>query len=180
LSVGPGTSSHGRSIERLFEEAIMAVLVTRTPLPIGGDRPRGRLRVAFEVPPQVRPRPVALPRRGAGERPAGLLSAPPVRRPVASCERVYARRRLVALLAAGLLVAAMVLGLGMLRAAASDNGVPERTQVVQVRSGETLWELAERVAPESPTPAVVERIRQLNSMNGSTVHPGQPLIVPAG
>jgi LysM repeat protein len=52
--------------------------------------------------------------------------------------------------------------------------------VVQVAPGETLWELAERVAPDSPTQQVVERIRELNGMRGITVHPGQPLIVPDG
>lgn len=143
----------------------MVVLLTRAPFPSGGYQPKSR--------------PVRA-RGGAGARPAGLTSAPPVRQPITLCERAYARRRLAALLAAGLVVAALVVSLGMLRATAADGGVPEGTTVVQVRSGETLWDLAERVAPRAPAAAVVERIRQLNGMSGSTVHPGQPLVVPDG
>jgi predicted Zn-dependent protease len=86
----------------------------------------------------------------------------------------------VALLVVGLVAAVAVIALSLLRAAAADDGVPERTAVVEVRSGESLWELAERVAPQSQPQAVVERIRQLNGMHGSTVHPGQPLLVPDG
>jgi len=144
----------------------MALLVTRAPLPMGGHPPV--------------PRPAVRPRRRPNARPAGLAVAPEVRPPVASCERTYARRRLAAMLAAALVVAAAVVGLAMLHTVAADSGVPERTAVVEVRSGETLWELAERVAPHSPPQAVVERIRQLNGMQGSTVHPGQPLLVPDG
>jgi len=135
---------------------------TRTPLPVG------------------RYRPVVRPRRHPVRRPAGLATAPPVRPPVTSCAPRYARRRLVALLLFAALAAVVVAGLLMLRAAVADDGVPQRTTVVEVRSGETLWDLAERVAPQSSPPAVVERIRELNGMQGSTVHPGQPLLVPDG
>jgi predicted Zn-dependent protease len=76
--------------------------------------------------------------------------------------------------------AVVAAGLLVLRGVAADDGVPQRTAVVDVRSGETLWDLAERVAPRSSPPAVVERIRELNGMQGSTVHPGQPLLVPDG
>ena len=112
-------------------------------------------------------------------RPSGLTPAPSRRPTVSSCERTYARRRFVALLIVGLVAAAAVIGLAMLRSVATDDGVPTRTAVVEVRTGETLWDLAHRVAPQSPPQAVVERIRELNDMRGSTVHPGQPLVVPA-
>lgn len=121
---------------------------------------------------------VAPPRRRAVRRPAGLTAAAPVRQPVVSCTPNYVRRRLVALLVVGLVTAAAVVALGMLAGAAAGDGVPERTAVVEVRQGESLWELAERVAPDSQPQAVVERIRELNGMHGSTVHPGQPLLVP--
>jgi predicted Zn-dependent protease len=97
---------------------------------------------------------------------------------MASCSPNHTRRRLVALLIVGLVTAVVVVGFALLRAAAVDDGVPERTTVVEVHQGETLWELAERVAPQSPPHAVVERIRELNGLRGSTVHPGQPLLVP--
>jgi hypothetical protein len=171
LSVAPGTSSHGRSIERLFEEAIMSVLAgwesrpsTRAPRPIGGPRPAAATRRHLE--------------RSPVRRPAGLAVAPPARLPVTSCGPAYRRRRLIALILVALATAAVVAGLLTLRAAAADDGVPQRTAVVEVHSGETLWDLAERVAPQSPPQAVVERIRELNGIRGSTVHPGQPLLVP--
>jgi LysM domain len=103
--------------------------------------------------------------------------------PVVACRRVFLRRRIVALavLVLGtLVVAGIVVGLALLGSSAAESEVPDRTIVVQVAPGETLWELAERVAPASPTGQVVERIRELNGMRGITIHPGQPLIVPDG
>lgn len=103
----------------------------------------------------------------------------PTRRPtVASCEETYARRRFVALLGVAAASAAAVIGLGLLAASTGGDGVPDRTAITEVRGGETLWDIASRVAPDSPRQAVVERIRLLNGMEGSTLHPGQPLVVP--
>lgn len=56
--------------------------------------------------------------------------------------------------------------------------VPANTAVVQVGAGETLWDIARRVAPRSDQRAVVERIRQLNHIMGSAISPGQWLRVP--
>jgi nucleoid-associated protein YgaU len=56
--------------------------------------------------------------------------------------------------------------------------VPANTAVVQVGAGETLWDIARRVAPQSDPRAVVERIQQLNQITGSAVSPGQWLQVP--
>lgn len=69
--------------------------------------------------------------------------------------------------------------LGLLGQAASAR-IPAETVVVRVGAGETLWDVAQRVAPESDPRAVVERIRQLNRTPGSAVQPGQQLRVPAG
>lgn len=52
--------------------------------------------------------------------------------------------------------------------------------VVQVQAGETLQELAGRVAPDAPVGQVVARIRELNSLDSSTVDAGQTLIAPVG
>lgn len=160
----------------------MAVLIARVasarPVPVPASVP---VPAPAPVPvPGRLPAPPSRPRSPVQPRPAGLVVALPVRPPVASCSEVHRRRRLATLVVAGLFVAAVVVGLGALRAAAVDDAVPGRTVVVEVHRGETLWELAERVAPRSPRLAVVERIRQLNGMNGSTIHPGQPLVVPDG
>ncbi|MEV0596230.1 LysM peptidoglycan-binding domain-containing protein [Nonomuraea cavernae] len=52
---------------------------------------------------------------------------------------------------------------------------------VDVRRGDTLWSIAETVAPESGDPgAVAEEIRRLNRLPGSLVRPGTRLYVPSG
>ncbi len=57
-------------------------------------------------------------------------------------------------------------------------GMPAETAVIQVGAGETVWDVARRVAPQSDQRAVVDRIRQLNGIVGSAVQPGQQLQVP--
>jgi hypothetical protein len=110
---------------------------------------------------------------------------PPTRRRVAGAPRVLARamcapRRphlsLVWVLGVATVACAAVVGLGALSTAVAPS-VPEETTVVQVKLGENLWELAGRVAPDSDPSAVVDRIRELNGVEG-TIHPGQPLTVP--
>jgi hypothetical protein len=62
----------------------------------------------------------------------------------------------------------------------SEPGLPAHTAVIRVGAGETVWDVAARVSPQSDQGAVVERIRQLNGLVGSAVSPGQQLQVPAG
>ena len=50
--------------------------------------------------------------------------------------------------------------------------------MVRVQAGETLQELAERVAPETPVAQVVRRITDLNQPGSSAVEAGQTLIAP--
>jgi predicted Zn-dependent protease len=69
-----------------------------------------------------------------------------------------------------------VVGLGTV-AGSMAPAVPSTTKVVHVKLGENLWELASRVAPDADTSEVVERIRELNGLEGA-VQPGQPLKVP--
>jgi hypothetical protein len=126
--------------------------------------------------PEPRTRPVV--RRVAPGR-------PPTRHRVAGAPRVLARRtcdapepRLspvwVLVVAAAAFVA--VVGLGMLASSVAPS-VPSTTKVVRVMPGESLWELAGRVAPDSDPSAVVDRIRELNGVEGAVL-PGQPLTVP--
>lgn len=58
--------------------------------------------------------------------------------------------------------------------------VPQAVTSTVVRPGETLWEVAERVAPDSQPGAVIDRIRQLNGLSGSVVYSGEVLDVPDG
>ena len=52
------------------------------------------------------------------------------------------------------------------------------TAVVHVQSGESLGDIASRIAPEMPTQAVVEKIMDLNAMSNSALSPGQSLVTP--
>ena len=74
---------------------------------------------------------------------------------------------------------AVVGGLGWIGQGAPPR-VPANTVVVEVGAGETIWDIARRVAPRSDQRAVVERIRQLNQIVGSAVSPGQRVRVPDG
>ncbi|GAA2800170.1 LysM peptidoglycan-binding domain-containing protein [Saccharopolyspora taberi] len=63
---------------------------------------------------------------------------------------------------------------------AGGGDVPASTGVVQVRSGDTLWGLADRFAPDSDPRDVVHRIAELNDLDGLTAEVGQSLVVPMG
>ena len=57
---------------------------------------------------------------------------------------------------------------------------PGSLAVVQVHTGESLQQLAQRVAPHAPVADVVERIRELNKLPSGPVEAGQTLITPVG
>lgn len=59
-----------------------------------------------------------------------------------------------------------------------DAPVPERLAVIQVQTGETLQQVAHRVAPDAPMGQVVERIRELNHLDSVALDAGQTLIAP--
>ncbi|AGL20242.1 LysM peptidoglycan-binding domain-containing protein [Actinoplanes sp. N902-109] len=49
---------------------------------------------------------------------------------------------------------------------------------IVVQSGDTLWQVANRVAPQRPPRDVISDIRHLNGIAGSSIHAGQTLTVP--
>jgi hypothetical protein len=57
---------------------------------------------------------------------------------------------------------------------------PGRLAVVQVQTGESLQQLAQRVAPDAPVGSVVDQIRELNALDSAAVDAGQTLIAPVG
>jgi hypothetical protein len=81
----------------------------------------------------------------------------------------------------GLLTFVACLGLAAVNGLSSvgSQPVPAGVATVQARTGETLPELAHRVAPDSPVDDVVDRIVALNHLTDTTLHAGQPLQVPA-
>ncbi len=58
--------------------------------------------------------------------------------------------------------------------------VPDRLAVVRVEPGESLRDVAHRVAPDAPARQVAERIRELNDLSSPTLVAGQTLIAPIG
>jgi predicted Zn-dependent protease len=85
----------------------------------------------------------------------------------------------VALSATVIVTLSVVAGLSWLGQSA-DPAIPERTAVIRVGAGETVWDVAARVAPRSDPRVVVERIRQLNGLSAAGVVPDQQLQVPDG
>jgi hypothetical protein len=63
---------------------------------------------------------------------------------------------------------------------ASAAHVPDTLAVVRVEPGESLQDVAARVAPDAPAPQVVQRIRELNDLGSPAIVAGQTLIAPIG
>lgn len=97
--------------------------------------------------------------------------------------RITARgRRVVTALAATPLVVAIGFGAlsGGAALASRDAGSPAGTfDTVTVAAGDTLWGIAEDVAPGADPRDVVDEIVHLNQLSGSSVVAGQQLAIPA-
>ncbi|WP_375384962.1 LysM peptidoglycan-binding domain-containing protein [uncultured Microbacterium sp.] len=90
-------------------------------------------------------------------------------------------RRLLALLAAIPAVIALSLAIlgGGAALASRDAGLPaDSFQTVTVVSGQSLWSIAEKVAPSADPRDVVDAIMRLNALDSATVSTGQKLAVP--
>ncbi|CRK55771.1 Peptidoglycan-binding LysM [Alloactinosynnema sp. L-07] len=129
------------------------------------------------------PLPVVRPARPIGQ---GRLRPPTRRRRVnvahvvagPECAPRRAPLPVVVLLGVATVVALAFLGLGAFAGSMAGADVPRTTTVVRVEPGESLSELAARMAPDSDVTAVVAKIRELNGLTGSMVRVGQPLTVP--
>ncbi|MBX7453321.1 LysM peptidoglycan-binding domain-containing protein [Mycolicibacterium sp. 3033] len=81
-----------------------------------------------------------------------------------------------------LVAAAITLWLGLVAQAGGVVGpqaeVPGRLAVVQVHNGESLQQVARRVAPHAPVTDVVAEIRELNQLETVALTAGQTLIAP--
>ncbi|BDV30272.1 LysM peptidoglycan-binding domain-containing protein [Microbacterium terricola] len=64
--------------------------------------------------------------------------------------------------------------------AARDSAAPtESFHTVTVAAGESLWSIAEQVAPQADPRDVIDEIVRLNALSGVTVTAGQSLAIPA-
>jgi nucleoid-associated protein YgaU len=59
----------------------------------------------------------------------------------------------------------------------SDQG--SATGVVVVQAGESLWQIAQAIAPQADPRETVTLIRELNGLGESAIVPGQSIVVPA-
>lgn len=143
--------------------------------PAPGPAPARRpVRTGSARPPGARPAVAPLHYRGHGIALSRAAHGDVRRRPVSTS---------VTMALAGL-AALTTLWLGALanasgdRAAAPAAAVPDRLAVVSVQAGETLQQLAGRVAPGAPTAAIADRILELNQLDSSALDAGQTLIAP--
>jgi len=131
----------------------------------------GPVRVRAYRPGPARPAIAPLRYRGTG---IAVSRTAHTRRPVSTA---------VTIALAGL-AALITLWLGSLAhfrgGAVAPARIPDQLAVVQVQAGETLQQLAGRVAPEAPVGQVMARIRDLNKLDSASLDAGQTLIAPVG
>lgn len=111
--------------------------------------------------------------------PAGVHPLPARR--VAVSARPSAAPSLSVIVCAALLAAVVVMGLlGLAHLRAPEPvSFTGATTIVRVHGGESLSDVAARVAPGESVGTVVEQIRALNDLASASVEPGQTLIAPA-
>jgi LysM repeat protein len=100
-------------------------------------------------------------------------------RTASSSVHLTSRGRLLLVLAlAAVLFAAF--SLGRTASEAADTTAPEPARVqVTVQPGETLWGVAQRIAPDADPRQVVRMIREVNGLDSSALQVGQQLLLPA-
>jgi hypothetical protein len=79
-----------------------------------------------------------------------------------------------------LVTAAVVGGLGLLSSGVREARVPSATGLVRVHAGESLWQVAGRVAPSADPGAVAARIVELNRLGSPSVRGGALVLSPIG
>ena len=83
------------------------------------------------------------------------------------------------LAAVPLVAGALVFGLNSGGAAAGSSGAGSMFDYVTVQSGESLWQLAETIAPNADPRDVIADIVSLNQLGSTDIEPGQRLAIPA-
>lgn len=166
-----------------------------SPRPETGATDRPRLVLATPGPSGTTDRTTARSKGGAS---AGRTAASvrPARQRPASVHRLPARgvtsvrrgvhltsrgRVLLVLVLAALLLGAFAIGRSASSQATTVTSTPAAaTTQVTVQSGDTLWSLAQRLAPEQDTRKVVDQLRRLNHLrSASDLKAGQQLLLPA-
>lgn len=76
-------------------------------------------------------------------------------------------------------VAAAIVGGGAALASREDGAAAGSFATVTVVTGDSLWSIAEEVAPQADPRDVVSAFERLNALNGGMIAAGQKLAVPA-
>ncbi len=101
--------------------------------------------------------------------------------PVRPRLRITRRGRVVLglLIAVPLAVGALFAGFGAMGATATQTSSTDHFSYVSVQPGESLWQLAETVAPNADPRDVVADIVKLNDLGSGEIQPGQRIAIPA-
>jgi len=112
----------------------------------------------------------------AAARPAISASAPAPKARL----RITARGRavLLTLVAAPLVAGALAIAMNGGGAIATDSSVAP-LETVTVSAGQSLWQLAEQVAPTADPRDFISDVLDLNRLNSVVIQPGQVLAIPA-
>ena len=108
------------------------------------------------------------------------MTATTTSRPAAPVRLTRRGRTALVLLLAAVLLAAFSLGRTATQAAdvAVEGGAAQQLQQTTVQPGESLWSVAQRIAPENDPRDVVAQIRRLNDLTGTQLRVGQQLLLP--
>jgi hypothetical protein len=109
-----------------------------------------------------------------------LFDSPRLPRVASPALRLTRRGRVVVDIAA--LLVAFAIGVFVTAAgsvATQQPGTPEPTRIVQVGSGDTLWDIASGLAADGEVRAMMEEIKHLNALESADLQAGQRLVVPA-
>lgn len=77
------------------------------------------------------------------------------------------------------IVVVLVTAIGGSGAVATSDVSASTFSYVTVAAGQSLWELASEIAPESDPRDVISAIVRVNQLGGADVQPGQQLAIPA-
>ncbi len=112
--------------------------------------------------------------------PARFVSVGATPRAVKPRLRITARGRsvLAGVIVAPFVLAAILLSLNGGAAVASLEGAASSYEYVTVDAGESLWQLAESIAPDADPRDVIVQIVQLNQLSSTEVYAGQELALP--
>jgi LysM repeat protein len=100
--------------------------------------------------------------------------------PIAPAGRLRLTRRgravLLVVTALALFLAVSLGRTGSQAASVSETG--PALQQTTVQSGETLWSIAQRIAPDNDPREVMAQLRRINNLHGSSLQAGQQLLLP--